>query len=76
MSEESKPNNKKERSSELRVPPRNWLLWVLILASLPILILLNKNTHADRVTLTENQLVEYATRNEIVAERPGDSIVA
>ena len=66
MSEESKPNNKKERSSELRVPPRNWLLWVLILASLPILILLNKNTHADRVTLTENQLVEYATRGELI----------
>ena len=66
MSEENKSNNKKERNTEIRVPPRNWLLWLLILATLPLLFLLNNKTAGDRVALSEKELMQLAADDAIL----------
>jgi cell division protease FtsH len=56
-----------KKGSEIKVPPRNWLIWIGILALVPVLWKFNKNfetkyrapTHAEFVNLvTNNQIIE------------------
>ena len=53
MSDDNKPTGKNERKTgDVKVPPRNWLLWILILGSIPLLMMF----HQGRKDPKENQI--------------------
>src|ERR1051325_8806166 len=55
MAEDNKKDSKK--GGELRVPPRTWILWIVILGAIPLLVLLkNPGDNAER--LTQRQFIE------------------
>ncbi|HEV8541296.1 MAG TPA: ATP-dependent zinc metalloprotease FtsH [Verrucomicrobiae bacterium] len=44
MSDENKQNGKDRKSGDVKVPPRNWLVWTLILVAIPVVIFLRTKT--------------------------------
>src|SRR5712664_2891260 len=60
-----------KKGNEIKVPPRTWLLWIGILALIPLLWKFNKNfetkyrvpSHAEFVNLVTNDLIIEATIN-------------
>ena len=67
MSDETKNNGngRKEKSGELRVPPRNWILWILILGSIPVLMWLHDRKDAGYTHITRQQLIEKVDKGLI-----------
>ena len=58
-------DGRKEKNGEIRVPPRNWLLWILILGAIPLLMLLQKNKNATYQTIKRPQLMSLLTNDLI-----------
>ncbi len=59
MSDENKQNNKDRKSGEVKVPPRNWLIWTLILVAIPVVIFFRTKTESKWPTFTRQQLIAY-----------------
>jgi cell division protease FtsH len=68
MSDENKNSGsgKKEKGGELRVPPRNWLLWILILGSIPILMILQSKKDTDHNSFNRDKLKFLVSKGLIV----------
>jgi cell division protease FtsH len=47
MSDENKQNNKDRKSGDVKVPPRNWLIWTLILVAIPVVIFFRTKTEGN-----------------------------
>jgi len=58
MSDENKPNNsgKDRKPGDVKVPPRNWLIWTLIFVAIPVVIFLRTKTDAKFPTKTRQEL--------------------
>src|SRR5882724_11514132 len=72
MADDKHNDGKNEKKgNEIKVPPRTWLLWIGILALIPLLWKFNKNfetkyrvpSHAEFVNLVTNDLIIEATIN-------------
>src|SRR5207245_2017362 len=59
MSDDNKQNNKDRKSGEVKVPPRNWLVWTLILVAIPVVIFFRTKTEGKYPIFTRQQLVGY-----------------
>ncbi len=57
MSDENKQNNKDKKSGDVKVPPRNWLVWTLILVAIPVVIFFRTKTESKYPTITRQLLV-------------------
>lgn len=57
MPDENKPNKNDKKSSEVKVPPRSWLFWILILFSVPLFIVFRKNTEAKYPQIPRTELI-------------------
>lgn len=62
MSEDNKQMNRGGKNTELKVPPRNWLLWILILGSIPLLVMLQRSNEAQYTEISRQQLIEYVDK--------------
>ena len=60
MSDDNKPNNsgRDRKPGDVKVPPRNWLIWTLILVAIPMVIFLRTKTDGKYPTITRQKLVE------------------
>src|SRR3954465_4299237 len=58
MSDENKPNNsgKDRKSNEVKVPPRTWLIWTLILIVIPMVIFFRTKTEQKYPAITRQKL--------------------
>jgi cell division protease FtsH len=68
MSEENKfPNSPRgeKRSADMKVPPRNWLLWILILGAIPLLMLFHGKGDTKFTTIKREQLIELVKAGEV-----------
>ena len=65
MSDDSKStgNGKNEKKSEIKVPSRNWLLWILILGCIPLLMVFKDRKDAKFDALSRQQLIELVSSN-------------
>lgn len=65
MSDENKNNSpgRKEKNNEIKVPPRNWLLWILILGAIPLLMLFQDRKDAKYHTIDRHKF------NALVAQK-------
>jgi len=69
MADENKHtgNGKKEKNGEIRVPPKNWLLWILILGAIPLLMLLQNSKKANVQAIKRPHLVLLLTNgNDLI----------
>src|SRR5947199_6932114 len=66
MSDDSKytGNGKNEKKTELKVPSRNWLLWILILGCIPLLMVFKNNKDAHYVQISRQDLVALVNNNQ------------
>src|SRR5262249_51181503 len=62
MSDDNKQNNKDRKSSDVKVPPRNWLVWTLILVAIPVVIFFRTKTESKYPTITRQALVTFLNR--------------
>src|ERR1043165_8971312 len=58
MSDENKQNNKDRKSGDVKVPPRNWLIWTLILIAIPVVIFFRTKTESKYPSITRQELVK------------------
>jgi cell division protease FtsH len=67
VSEENKnsSNGRKEKSSELKVPPRNWLLWILILGAIPVLMFFHDKNNSQFTLISRQKLLELVEANAV-----------
>src|SRR3569832_318243 len=56
MPDDNKQNNRDRKTSEVKVPPRNWLVWTLILVAIPVVIFLRTKTQANYQYVSRQQL--------------------
>lgn len=66
MSEENKPNKAEKKNGEFKAQPRTYLLWILIVGSIPVMFVLRKNTEEKYTNLARHQLVEMIDAKRIV----------
>src|SRR5258706_2659839 len=69
MAEDNKQNSSgknDKKSPEVRVPPRNWLLWALILGVIPIAFVFKNRTEAKYPALPRKELIELLESGQIV----------
>ncbi|MBM3835135.1 MAG: ATP-dependent metallopeptidase FtsH/Yme1/Tma family protein [Verrucomicrobia bacterium] len=60
MADENKNTGRNERKNgELRVPPRNWLLWILILGSIPLLMIFHNGKESKYREISRTELLKY-----------------
>ena len=61
MSDENKDKNsgKDRKSGDVKVPPRNWLIWTLILIAIPLVIFFRTKTENVSNVITRQQLESY-----------------
>jgi hypothetical protein len=54
MSDENKDKNsgKDRKPSEVKVPPRNWLIWTIILVAIPVVIFFRTKTENNYNVIT------------------------
>jgi cell division protease FtsH len=69
MSDENKQNGsgKDRKSGDVKVPPRNWLIWTLILVAIPVVIFFRTKTETKYPTITRQfleKVLESGTRVE------------
>ena len=70
MSDEQKPSSNgrnDKRSGDAKVPPRNWLVWILILGAIPLIIVFRKNTEEKVEILPRHKLVQLIEADQIVS---------
>lgn len=70
MSDESNKNgtprnNRNAPPGDAKVPPRGWLVWVLLAGMVPLLFLFSKKTEARYETLARNRLIELFDQGKI-----------
>jgi hypothetical protein len=63
MSEDNKQERKK--NSEFKVPPRTYLLWMVILAAIPLLMFFKNTTDHQGAQITQNQFLEKVRSGNI-----------
>ncbi|MSU22128.1 MAG: ATP-dependent metallopeptidase FtsH/Yme1/Tma family protein [Pedosphaera sp.] len=64
MSDDNKPTGKNERKTgDVKVPPRNWLLWILILGSIPVLMMFQGRKDPKENQISRSFLVGLVTNN-------------
>ncbi len=70
MSDEQKPSSNgrnDKRSGDAKVPPRNWLVWILILGAIPLIIVFRKNTEEKVEILPRHRLIQLMEADQIVS---------
>jgi len=79
MSEENKQNTRGGKSGEIKVPPRNWLLWILILGTIPLLMLFHNRGDSKYEVIKLQRLVELMDggqlENGTIFYRPQSSVL-
>lgn len=66
MPEENKQNGPgKNKNGEVKVPPRGWLVWILLAGLVPLLFVVSKNKDAKYPLLPRNRLIELFEQNKI-----------
>ena len=72
MAEDNKPSRDEgsegKRSGEFRVPPRSYILWIAILATIPLLLLFKSNTQNQADLLSQADFMRIATNQVVKAE--------
>lgn len=68
MAEEKKTNGsgKKDRSGDLKMPQRNWLLWILVLGSIPLLMLFNNQNDSRFEEINRQRLIYLVSSNLVI----------
>jgi cell division protease FtsH len=69
MAEDNKQNSggkNDKKGSEVKVPPRNWLLWALILGVIPIVLVFKNRNEAKFPVLSRKELIEMLESGNIV----------
>ena len=58
MSDENKEKNsgKDRKPGEVKVPPRNWLIWTIILVAIPVVIFLRTRTESNFNMVSRQEL--------------------
>ena len=67
MSDENKQNGNDKKSGEAKVPPRNLLIWVLILGAIPVVIFLRNKTDPRFPEIKRSELISRLDSNRIVS---------
>ena len=69
MAEEKKSENngKKDRNGDLKMPQRNWLLWILALGLIPLLMLFNDRNDSRFEPISRQQLIQLVSSNQIIS---------
>jgi cell division protease FtsH len=67
MPDENKPNGpgKNNKNGEVKVPPRGWLVWILLAGLVPLLFVVSKNKEAKAPLLARNKLIELFDEGRI-----------
>lgn len=67
MSDDSKStgNGKNEKKNEIKVPSRNWLLWILILGCIPLLMVFKDNRDAKYLDISRQDLIQLVSSNAV-----------
>jgi cell division protease FtsH len=65
MSDENKQNGKDRKSGDVKVPPRNWLVWTLILVAIPVVIFLRTKTEHAFPLMARHQLENLLTNANV-----------
>ena len=63
MSDENKKDPKK--GGEFRVPPRTWILWIVILGAIPLLLLFKEKPDGAKEQLSENQFIALLDQGKV-----------
>src|SRR3954468_6226520 len=67
MPEENKQNGPgKNKNGDVKVPPRGWLVWILLAGLVPLLFVVAKNKDTHYKVLPRNQLLELFEEGRIV----------
>ena len=58
MSDDNKEKNsgKDRKPGEVKVPPRNWLIWTLILVAIPVVIFFRQKTESNYNLVSRQEL--------------------
>ena len=66
MSDENKEKNsgKDRKTGEVKVPPRNWLIWTIILVAIPVVIFFRTKTENNLNLVTRQQLEGWLKSGE------------
>ncbi|MGV3772311.1 MAG: ATP-dependent zinc metalloprotease FtsH [Verrucomicrobiales bacterium] len=67
MSDENKQNSNKndKKNGEVKVPPRNWLIWLVILGSVPLVIFFHQKTEQKYKSLPRQALLQMVDKGEV-----------
>jgi cell division protease FtsH len=67
MSDDNKysGDGKNKKNGEIKVPPRNWLLWIVILGAIPLLMILNDRKRTNSVEIDRKDLREHVENHNI-----------
>jgi cell division protease FtsH len=67
MSDDSKStgNGKNEKKSEIKVPSRNWLLWILILGCIPLLMVFKNDRDSKYLDISRQDLIQLVSSNAV-----------
>src|SRR3954469_20052663 len=66
MPEENKQNGPgKNKNGEVKVPPRGWLVWILLAGLVPLLFVVSKNKDAKYPLMSRSKLIELFNENRI-----------
>lgn len=72
-------NGRKEKNGEIKVPPRNWLLWILILGAIPLLMIFHDKKDARYAIISHQKLTELVDKSLLKAGkihyRPQSSVL-
>src|ERR1043165_3730423 len=65
MSDESKftGNGKNEKKTEIKVPSRNWLLWILILGCIPLLMVFKEKNGTKYNQISRQELIQLVNKD-------------
>src|SRR5688572_27299800 len=68
MAEDNKQNGsgRNNKNGEVKVPPRGWLVWILLAGLVPLLFVVSKKNETKYPTLARNKLIEYFEAGRIV----------
>jgi cell division protease FtsH len=56
-------NGKNEKKTEIKVPSRNWLLWILIIGCIPLLMFFHERKEAKFNPISRQDLIQLVTNN-------------
>src|SRR3954462_4662278 len=63
MADDNKKDPKK--GGEFRVPPRTWILWIVILGAIPLLLLFKERPETGKDQLNEHEFMDLLHANAI-----------